>query len=224
MALTDEIIGTRSGFKPMNLFSTDPAAHTAEHPLAVELRRWTREHLCQPHPDLGRTGPVCPYTGHAVAHEFLWAGFVRGREIGVTQLTAIVDDLNDLFAVLPPRHGPDDKFKAVLALFPDLTDYADIETVQHSQKTRFVDKGLMLGQFYPGCTAAGLHNPDFAALDAPIPLLAVRHMVPTDFPFLKTRKEWIEIYLRTFAPGLPGSLSKSLVDKLVEPAEDQTFP
>ncbi|WP_446222506.1 DUF6875 domain-containing protein [Nocardia sp. IBHARD005] len=213
---TDGIIGTRSGMRPTNLFSTDPAILGAEHPRAAELRRWIREHLCRTHRDLGRPGPVCPYIGRTIAQQNLWVSFVEGRHISTQCITAIVDDLNDLFEAIPPQREPDNKHKAILAIFPDLIDYADLDAVQDEQKTRFVDKGLMLGQFYPGCTAAGLHNPRFPALDAPLPSLAVRNMVPTDYPFLDSRYEWIDTYLGLFAPTIPGFISSSIAAKLAE--------
>ncbi|WP_067681419.1 DUF6875 domain-containing protein [Nocardia miyunensis] len=213
--ITDRIVGTRSGIEPANLFAdqttgTDVPAH------AAELRRWTLEYLCRPHPDLGRPGPVCPYTSHAVAHRFLWAAFISGREIHRDRIRAIVDDLYELFPDLPPQNESDAKLKAVLAVFPDLTEYGDIDFVQRDQKSRFVEQGLMLGQFYPGCTVPGLHNPDFRALDAPLPLLAIRHMVPTDFPFLNTRREWMDCYLKLFAPSIPRFIATAMSDRLVQ--------
>lgn len=214
---TDRIHGTRSGVEPADLFAPDSETEGAEHPEVAELRRWARDYLCRSHPDLGRPGPVCPYTSHAIAHRYLWAAFIEGRGIGIQRLVDIVDDLYDLFPSLPPRDPPDSQFKAVLAVFPDLTDYAAIDTVQRDLKTRFVDKGLMLGQFYPGCTYPGLHNPAFPALDAPLPMLAVRHMAPTDYPFLNSRPEWIDTYLRIFAPAIPGFVTTVMSDKLVQP-------
>ncbi|MGW4773968.1 DUF6875 domain-containing protein [Nocardia sp. NPDC004278] len=217
---TCRIVGSRSGVEPVNLFAPDPATPIAAHPRAAELRRWTREYLCQPHPDLGRTGPVCPYTSRAITNRFLWAAFIEGRSINAGVLTAVVDDLYDLFPALPPREEPDSKLKAVLVVFPDLTEYEDIDTVQIEQKSRFVEKGLMLGQFYPGCTAPGLHNPDFPALDAPLPMLAVRYMAPTDFPFLNTRHEWMDSYLKLFAPTIPKFITSTMSDRLVETIGD----
>ncbi|MGO4618276.1 DUF6875 domain-containing protein [Nocardia sp. 2YAB30] len=221
---TNRIVRARSGVEPTTLFDPDPATRVAEHPRAAELRRWTREYLCQPHPDLGRRGPVCPYTSHAIARRYLWAAFFDGRDIDTQRLTAIIDDVYDLFPALPPRDPPDSLYKAVLAVFPDLTEYADIDTVQHDQKTRFVDKGLMLGQFYPGCTTPGLHNPAFPALDAPLPMLAVRHMAPTDFAFLKSRREWIDTYFKIFAPTIPGFITTAMSEKLVETSDAPEGP
>ncbi|PPJ33674.1 hypothetical protein C5E45_04890 [Nocardia nova] len=216
MNATDEFIGQRSGLRPTRLFATDSDTHVDEHPGAAQLRSWTVEYLCQPHPDLGRPGPVCPYTKHAVAGRFLWAAFIGGGEITPDFLTAVVGDMNDLFPLLPPEDEPDSRLKALLSVFPDLTRYDDLEAVQRSQKTEFVRHGLMLGQFYPGCTVAGLHNADFPALDSPLPLLAVRHMTPTDLAFLETRYEWVESYLGIFAPAMPTFLRHYLADKLVK--------
>lgn len=216
---TDRAVGTRSGIEPANLFDLESVDAGTEHPRAGELRRWAREYLCRPHPDLGRPGPVCPYMSHAITCQFVWAVFFDGRRLDVERITAIVDELYELFPTLPPQEGPDAKLKAVLAVFPDLTEYADIEAVQRDQKTRFVKKGLMLGQFYPGCTVAGLHNPDFPALDAPLPLLAVRHMVATDLMFLVTRHEWIDTYLKIFAPAIPGFIANTLSDRLLQTPE-----
>lgn len=222
--MNNGIVGTRSGMRPTNLFSTDPAIRGAEHPRAAELRRWIREYLCRTHRDLGRSGPVCPYIGRGIALQNLWVSFVEGRHIGTQCITAVVDDLNDLFSTMPHHREPDNKHKAILAVFPDLTEYADLDAVQDEQKSRFVDNGLMLGQFYPGCTAAGLHNPRFPALDAPLPSLAVRNMVPTDFPFLNSRHEWIDTYLGLFAPTIPGFISNSIAAKLVETPATRNNP
>ncbi|MGV9667357.1 DUF6875 domain-containing protein [Nocardia niigatensis] len=212
---TDRIVGIRSGVEPANLFDPDVAAGNGVHPRVAELRRWMVEYLCHSHPDLGRPGQVCPYTSHAIALRSLWAAFIPGRDIDRGRISATVADLYDLFPALPPRDGPDSKLKAVIAVFPDLTEYADIDAVQHDQKTKFVEQGLMLGQFYPGCTVAGLHNPSFPALDAPLPMLAIRYMAATDFPFLNARQDWMDFYLKIFAPAIPKFIATAMSDRLV---------
>lgn len=223
--ITDRVIGRRTGIEPASLFAPDPVSAALEHPRTSDLRQWTVDYLCRPHPDLGRHGPVCPYMSHAVKRRFIWAAFFDGSAIEVERLAAIVDDLYEVFPALPPTEPPDSQFKAVLVVFPGVTDYTGIEAVQRDHKTRFVRDGLMLGQFYPGCTVAGLHNPAFPALDSPLPLLAVRHMVATDFLFLDTSHEWIDIYLRIFAPGIPEFITSAMADRLVhEPDIPQPEP
>ena len=66
-----------------------------------------------------------------------------------------------------------------------------------------LDRGLMLGQFHPLPPAeGGLWNPDFRPLRSPVPLLAIRQMVPSDLPFLTGEVEFLDSYLRVFRDRL----------------------
>lgn len=60
-----------------------------------------------------------------------------------------------------------------------------------------------LSQFAPSSPAfnelGGLRNPNFKALDGPFAMLAVRHMVVTDYPFLCENDTWMDAYLARFA-------------------------
>jgi hypothetical protein len=79
----------------------------------------------------------------------------------------------------------------------------------------------MLGQFYPGCDQPGLWNKDFHPLDAPIPMLVVRTMMSTDFPFLLARPEWMTAYVKKFAPSLPAHVRDAVVSRLTaQPGTD----
>ena len=115
--------------------------------------------------------------------------------------------------------GPESIYKAVVVVFPDVTDFEQIEAVQNECKDTFVERGLMVGQFYPGHPQGGLRNPDFKALDGPFAMLAVRHMVITDYPFLCENEKWIDAYVARFA------LDKSAVwrpDQATPPFDDAT--
>lgn len=46
-------------------------------------------------------------------------------------------------------------------------------------------------------------NPEFRPLDAPFPMLAVRHMVASDFPFLRADPDSLQAYLDQFATEIP---------------------
>jgi hypothetical protein len=91
---------------------------------------------------------------------------------------------------LPPADGPESIYKAVVVVFPEVTEFGQIDAVQAECKTTFVERGLMVGQFYPGHQQGGLRNPYFKALDGPFAMLAVRHMVVTDYPFLCENEKW----------------------------------
>ncbi|WP_068157652.1 DUF6875 domain-containing protein [Rhodococcus phenolicus] len=206
--------GPRSGIELGSLFD---GFGTDEHPRAGELRRWAVDFLCAPHEDLGRTGPVCPFAGPSITRRLFWAAFVPGTDVGEDRMRAVADDLAELFPELPPDSGADAALKAVVVVFPDLTDYDVIERVQNERKSDFVLQGLMLGQFYPGCTVSGLRNSAFRALDAPLPMLAVRHMVGSDFPFLAADRDWVLAYLKKFAGSVPSTVRTEIAEKLAAP-------
>src|SRR5574340_1483990 len=105
------IIGPRSGIELVNLF--DPKTRVNEHPLSGELRKWATEYLCEPHEELGRSGPVCPFTGPSIAQRHFWAGFIDGTDIDRDRMTAVVDDLSEIFPDLPPATGADSALKAI---------------------------------------------------------------------------------------------------------------
>jgi hypothetical protein len=100
---------------------------------------------------------------------------------------------------------------ATLILFPDVSpeEAPDlIDRTKEELKPSFVQQGLMLGEFHRSNESPGLHNPNFRPLRSPIPMLAIRHMVSSDFVFLNrseystaTRLRYLEAYLA--APGIP---------------------
>ena len=74
-------------------------------------------------------------------------------------------------------------------------------------KREDVRKGLMIGEFHDGPPPKpGLWNPDFRPLRSPVPLLAIRHMVPTDFPFLRDDDTTVAAYLQRFGDRVPTHL------------------
>jgi hypothetical protein len=64
----------------------------------------------------------------------------------------------------------------------------------------------MIGQFHPKCDQPGLWNDDFRPLRSPIPLLAIRIMVPGDLPFLTGSDVHLAAYFARFAAGIPSEL------------------
>jgi hypothetical protein len=165
------------------------------------VKNWAENWLSRCHPDLGRSGAVCPYSGSAIKKNLFRVAFVRGNDLDHDGMVALLGELAAAFPLLTPGDGPDSMYKAVALVFPDVTDFRQIDAVQEECKSAFVERGLMVGQFYPGHRHPGLRNPDFRPLDAPFPMLAVRHMVATDFPFLCDDERWLAAYLARFTPG-----------------------
>ncbi|GAA5087415.1 DUF6875 domain-containing protein [Nocardia iowensis] len=215
-------IGARTGLAWRNVYD-DPGEWARRNPDAAVLIRYLGDHLVQPHPELGRDGPVCPFVRHTMARHSLWAAVVPGGdEVTVEAMTAAVDDAFEVYRALRAEAGQDARMLTCVTSFPGLTRYATIDTVHLARKTAVVRQGLMLGQFYPGCGVSGLWNKDFHPLDAPLPMLVIRKMMNTDFPFLVERTEWLYSYLTQVAPDLPRRLRWSIAEhlKMTDVADD----
>ncbi|HEU4422925.1 MAG TPA: hypothetical protein VFR67_10385 [Pilimelia sp.] len=199
------------------LFSAADLAGEAPHPVAEgaleKLRavvRWAEDYLCRPHPELGRKGPVCPYVQSALERGTFYLAVLRGESFPPELLGERLVRYRDWFRELEPAHGPAAQFKTILLVFPDLPHQAAaavVDATQERLKPRYVGDGLMIGEFHPGPPPkAGLWNPDFRPLRSPQPLLAIRHMVPSDLPFLADDRDLVAAYLEHFGAVLPAGL------------------
>lgn len=212
MTATERFTELSRGISLVNLASR---AEVATHPVLRGLVDWASTFLMHPHPDLGRTGPVCPYTAPSINRSLMWAAVVHGSALTAEKVGEYADALIELFGELEPRDEASAVYKSVMVVFPELTDYSIIDTVQEERKSQVVPEGLMIGQFYPGCDVAGLWNKSFRPLDCPYPLIALRHMVPSDFAFLADRRDWLIPYLKRFAPAVPAPVRSAIADRIL---------
>jgi hypothetical protein len=180
----------------------DPAPPAVSEWEFETVKHWAENWLSKSHPDLGRTGAVCPYIGAVMKKNLFRVAFVRGNNLDHDWMVGLLYEIAAAFPVLPPVDGPESIYKAIVVVFPEVTEFEQIDAVQAECKTTFVERGLMVGQFYPGHQQGGLRNPNFKALDGPFAMLAVRHMVVTDYPFLCEDEKWTDAYVARFAPEI----------------------
>ncbi|MEV6273668.1 DUF6875 domain-containing protein [Nocardia sp. NPDC051832] len=216
--MTKIVIGPRSGMNwiPLSMNEIPPFTRAT-----VEiLRGWAEDHLTEHSPALGRDGPVCPYVGPSIRRDLMWIGRIPGARPRPADVRLVLSDALELFPELPPVEGGAAVLRTLITALPELRDYALIDDLHAELKTEFVARGFMLGQFYPGCDQPGLWNKDFHPLDSPIPMLVVRTMMTTDFPFLLARPEWMTAYVKKFAPSLPAHVRHAVVSRLTAPGPD----
>lgn len=168
---------------------------------------WSREYLCRPHGELGRSGPVCPYVQRAMDKGLFFLTACPGTDLDAETIVETVKGFRDWFLDLEPREGNEAFLKTILVLFPDLSlEDAPrlIDGTQGRLKAEYVARGLMIGEFHAGPPPkAGLWNSAFRPLSCPVPLLAIRHMVATDFPFLREDPDLIRTYLSIYQDQVP---------------------
>jgi uncharacterized protein DUF6875 len=167
---------------------------------------WVREYLGKGHPQLGRSGPVCPFTGEAVTRQALKIRLVRMEKDKRDRVEAVLLENKMAFTHLA-QNSSNKMLTAIMMVFPDVAlEEAPviIDQVQKKYKPAFVAEGLMLGEFHLLNEAHGLHNSEFRPLRSPFPMLVIRHMVPSDIVFLnrstdsaEVRIHFLEAYLKS---------------------------
>ncbi|MFL5383908.1 MAG: DUF6875 domain-containing protein [Longimicrobiaceae bacterium] len=194
----------------------DPAPEGVREHLDT-IRRivdWARAYLTKPHPELGRTGPVCPFVRPALARGTIFYTVCPGADLDVDQVESVARRYRDWFLELEPVSGRDAQYKSINMIFPDVPRSAMgrvIEGAQERLKLLYAREGIMIGEFHPGPPdKGGLWNEHFRPLRSPLPLLGIRHMVPTDFAFLKDGRETMEIYLAAFGDTVPAALAEQV--------------
>ncbi len=159
---------------PVNLSVTlstlaDPAPPTVPEWEFQTVKNWADNWLSKSHPNLGRTGAVCPYSGASIKKNLFRVAFVRGNNLDHDKLVGLLDEIAAAFPVLPPAAGPESIYKAVVVVFPEVTDFGQIDAVQAECKTTFVERGLMVGQFYPGHQQGGFAQPVLPGVGRTVP-------------------------------------------------------
>lgn len=187
------------------------------------IAAWVRTFLAQAHPHLGRNGSVCPFVPVALRFDTIWMTEVGDATPDFDRICQIITEYRDIFLQTEPTKGPDALNKAFLVVFPSLAangpeGAAVVDNVQARLKKHFVDMGLMLGEFHAANETPGLRNPNFRPLRSPIPMLAIRHMVESDLPFLARDTYPAEeraSFLRSYLFRLGGALSEGKFNEAV---------
>ncbi|QWP77560.1 hypothetical protein J5226_03895 [Lysobacter sp. K5869] len=180
----------------------------------AQLLKWVREFIGAPHPELGRSGSICPFVPGALNMDTIWFAEVTEAEPTAESIGRIIKEYRNVFLATEPSKAPESINKAFLVAFPTLAargaeGTALVDEVQYQLKPYFVDQGMMLGEFHSMNESPGLRNPEFRPLRSPVPMLAIRLMVESDLPFM-TRDQYSPqeraAFLRSYLYRLGGSL------------------
>lgn len=169
----------------------------------LTIARYVSDFLTKAHPELGRPGAVCPFAAGGLQRDAIT---VTASTLDRPDKAALLEAISGLAAqfdaVGAGSSASYELYRAVIVAFPRLP-VADavvlIEEVQRELKPDFVARGLMIGEFFPGCPAPGLHNDAFRPLDTPFCSLAIRRMTVSDAPFMVDDDRFAAAYLSRFA-------------------------
>ena len=150
----------------------------------TEIADWSESFLCRPHPDLGRKGPVCAFAKKAWEKDLFWLTVCAAEQPTCDEVCTLVLRYQQWYREVAPHEDEEDaQYKTLLILFPYLRDAIALPlltTVHKLLEHDFTAKNLLLGHFYPNNEQPGLWSTTFRPMAAPVPLLAMRHIVQMD--------------------------------------------
>ncbi|MBB5132028.1 hypothetical protein HNP84_001741 [Thermocatellispora tengchongensis] len=173
------------------------------------VREWMDDYLCRPLAELGRRGPVCPYTQASLDRGLAYLAVRPGRPADPGEVAEALRPYREWFIRLAPPGDTRSMHATIMVLFPDALeeDLPVIDAAQALLKPAYVADGLMIGEFHQGPPdKPGLWNPDLRPLASPVAMLVIRHMVATDFPFLREDRAQVRAYLDRFGHDVPAHL------------------
>ena len=176
---------------------------------------WINTFIVQPHKDLGRTGPVCPFVPGSLERRALWLAPEHIANRSVADLVQLVNDYKALLLRAQPSGSDDAIYKAILVVFTDVSadrandDFNDVHMQDLSQPA-YADDGVVLGQFHERNEGSAVRNPDFHPFRAPVPFLLMRLAVTGDWVFFLDDEDWFNTWARRWGESAVQVLAKEL--------------
>ncbi|MGH9968803.1 MAG: DUF6875 domain-containing protein [Pyrinomonadaceae bacterium] len=168
--------------------------------IANEIMEWVNNYLTVSNPNIRRPGSnqeVCPFVRDSIENDSFYLAFhpeVNGQRDEPIQ--RIMYEYINIFKETPPFDPVERRKKALLVIFPEIPPERTyvLDIVHTKIKHKFVDTGLMTGQFHQNCETRGIYNRGYRVSISPYPLIAVRHMALHDIIFLKENEDWFKAY------------------------------
>lgn len=163
---------------------------------------WVYDYVSEPHRDLGRLGPVCPFVPPALKDGSLVFS-VRYDVTGADRthiVETLVAEMDAFDAAAPPLPQTGIQLHSRLVSYPllEIEGWQALDDAYLNLKDRAVQRGLMVGQFHPACKELAIRNPAFRVSRAPHALVAMRRMAPHDILFLHDNPLWFALYRERF--------------------------
>lgn len=163
---------------------------------------WTRSFIVQPHRDLGRAGPVCPFVPVSLEHRTLWLAPEHSAGKSTAEVVALVERYKGQLLAARPLDGIGSDHKSIVVVFTDLRASdakAFFEPVlQQIGLSSYAEEGLVMGPFYEGNDGTAIYNSGFRPFQSPVPFLLMRRAVVSDWKFFLNNEEWFRHWARRY--------------------------
>jgi hypothetical protein len=163
---------------------------------------WITSFVAKPHPDLGRSGPVCPFVPRALEIGKLWLAAERVGDRTIVEVVELVEGYQQLFKKAQPTGGGDEKYKSFVVVFTDLPDTRASEffgeVLEHLAVPSYAKDGFMMGGFHEGNEGPSLYSERFRPFTSPVPFLLMRQAVVSDWKFFLDNEVRLDLWARRY--------------------------
>jgi heptaprenyl diphosphate synthase len=190
---------------------------------AAAVLDWLKGYISSPHPEIGRSGPVCPFVPLSLRSDqvrIVLHDELDGTDPGAIRalILAYVAEFN----ATAPASATARRQRSIVLALPAITAAREhvLAEIHEDVKSDVVREGAMLGQFYESCQETAARNPAFLVSTGPVPCFVIRHMAPHDVLFLHDRPDWFAQYHDRFAADFrAGRIHDPLLVRLFQQAE-----
>jgi hypothetical protein len=178
------------------------------------VAEWIRTFIVKPHKDLGRAGPVCPFTPEALERHTLWLADEKVADRSVSDVAGLISEYQRLFKEARPTDGDGVIFKSFVVVFTDLPpDRAGNflgDVLEQVALPSYAKDGFVMGPFYEGNEGGAIYNASFRPFTSPVPFVLVRLAVVSDWKFFLENPDFLPLWADRY--GSAGALA--LADEL----------
>jgi hypothetical protein len=175
---------------------------------------WIESYVVQPHKDLGRPGPVCPFVPGALERRTFWLAPEQIADWDVPAVVELMDAYRKLFRDARPTDGDDAKYKVIVVVFTDLpADRAQgvfDGVLEQLAVPSYAEDGIVFGPFYEGHEGTAIYNSSFRPFQSPVPFLFVRYGVISDWKFFLDNEDLFNLWARRFGESAVHALADEL--------------
>jgi len=192
------------------------ASGLAEGDLAAlhAVADWIETFVVEPHRDLGRAGPVCPFVPGSLERKTLWLAPEQIADRDVPAVIELMNGYRRLFLDAQPTDGDDAIYKVIVVVFTDLsadrTQSVFDDVLEHLAVPSYVEDGIVFGPFYKGNEGTAIYNASFRPFQSPVPFLFMRQGVISDWKFFLDDEDWLSLWARRFGESAVHALAEEL--------------
>lgn len=146
-----------------------------------------------------RVEAICPMVAPSLAADGMRysVASVGGREPALDRLDGLLIEAADSFDQI---ETDDERLRCLVVVVPEVKGSRLLEATRPDRdiKNRLLQRGILVGEFFPSCPFATTFNPRLFALRSPAPMYVLRTFLESDWRFVCQIPQWQKTYRERF--------------------------